>query len=203
MRLPDRCGQARSRSAFVRLGLALGWLALAALAGPSAFAQQRQKFGLDDVVARARALAEAPYVAPVSNLPDVFSKMQFADYLRIQPRRDQFEWHDRDTPFRLAFYHQGMHFSTPVGINEVVDGQVHEIKYNPAKFDFGGMSFDADTTRNLGYAGFRVLYPINRDGVHDEIMSMLGASYFRVIGKGQVYGLSARGLALDTAWKDG
>lgn len=32
---------------------------------------------------------------------------------------------------------------------------------------------------------------------------MLGASYFRVIGMGQVYGLSARGLAIDTALPSG
>lgn len=32
---------------------------------------------------------------------------------------------------------------------------------------------------------------------------MLGASYFRVIGAGQVYGLSARGTAIDTALPSG
>ena len=32
---------------------------------------------------------------------------------------------------------------------------------------------------------------------------MLGASYFRVIGAGQVYRLSARGLAIDTALPSG
>ena len=71
MRLLDRCWQARSRSGFARLGLVFGLLAVAAFAGPSAFAQQRPKFGLDDVVAKAKALADAAYVAPVSNLPDV------------------------------------------------------------------------------------------------------------------------------------
>jgi glucans biosynthesis protein len=39
-----------------------------------------------------------------------------------------------------------------------------------------------------------VLYPINSKDKNDEIVSMLGASYFRVLGAGQVYGLSARGL---------
>ncbi|MDI8107023.1 glucan biosynthesis protein, partial [Salmonella enterica subsp. enterica serovar Anatum] len=43
-----------------------------------------------------------------------------------------------------------------------------------------------------GFAGFKVLYPINSKDKNDEIVSMLGASYFRVIGAGQVYGLSAQ-----------
>ncbi len=168
------------------------------LAAPALAQDRPADFGLDQVTAKAKALVETPYVAPASNLPDVFSKMQFADYQKMQPRSDRFEWANRDTPFRLAFYHQGMHFNTPVKINEIVRGKVREIAYDPARFDFGDLHFNRDETSKLGWAGFRVLYPINRPGKHDEIMSVLGASYFRVIGKDQIYGLSGRGLAIDT-----
>lgn len=161
-------------------------------------ATQAHAFSLDDVTAKAKALAAKPYAAPVSNLPPAFSKMQFGDYVKIQPRRETFEWRSERTPFKLAFYHQGMHFNTPVKISEIVGNDVEEVHYDPARFDFGGLSFDSKTTSKLGYAGFRVLYPINRADKEDEIMSVLGGSYFRVIGKGQVYGLSARGLAIDT-----
>ncbi|KAF1018323.1 MAG: Glucans biosynthesis protein G [Paracidovorax wautersii] len=163
-----------------------------------ALSLQAGAFALEDVTAQAQALAAQPYVAPVSNLPDVFARMQFDDYQKMQPRRDQFEWAGQDTPFRLAFYHQGMQFNTPVRISEVVGDAVQEIPYDPARFDFGDLHFDREQTRNLGWAGFRVLYPINQPGKDDEIMSVLGASYFRVIGKGQIYGLSSRGLAIDT-----
>lgn len=162
-------------------------------------ASPARAFSLDDVSAKARDLMEKPYVAPASNLPPVFSTMQFADYQKIQPRRDRFEWSDQGTPFKLSFYHQGMQFNAPVKINEVVGNAVQEIKYDASRFDFGDLAFDKDATAKLGYAGFRVLYPINQDGKDDEIMSFLGASYFRVVGKGQVYGLSSRGLAIDTA----
>ena len=65
-------------------------------------------------------------------------------------------------------------------------------------------SFTKDTVKDLGFAGFKVLYPINSKDKNDEIVSMLGASYFRVIGAGQVYGLSARGFgANDTALPSG
>ncbi|MBB1599026.1 glucan biosynthesis protein G [Variovorax sp. UMC13] len=162
-------------------------------------AGQAQAFSLDDVTAKARALMEKPYAAPVNNLPPVFSGMQFADYQKMQPRADRFEWSDQPTPFRLNFYHQGMHFNAAVRINEINGDTVQEIRYDPERFDFGNLSFDKGATSTLGYAGFRVLYPINKEGKNDEIMSFLGASYFRVIGKGQVYGLSARGLSIDTA----
>jgi glucans biosynthesis protein len=96
-----------------------------------------------------------------------------------------------------------MHFDTPVKINEITANTVEEIKYDPSRFDFGDVKFDPKATEQLGYAGFRVLYPINKADKQDEIMTMLGASYFRVIGKGQTYGLSARGMAIDTALPSG
>lgn len=167
------------------------------------FAAQVHAFSLADVTDRARELVEQPYAEPVSNLPEEFSTMQFADYQKLQPRADRFEWVEQDTPFKLAFYHQGMHFDTPVKINEVTDDGVQEIPYHPEKFHFGDLAFDKQATSRLGYAGFRVLYPINQAGRHDEIMSLLGASYFRVIGKDQIYGLSGRGLAIDTALASG
>jgi len=165
-------------------------------------AAHAQAFSLDDVTARAKTLADTPYVAPTSNLTPAFAQMQFGDYIKIQPKRENFEWKDQSTPFRLGFYHQGMQFSSPVKINEIIGSngadKVSEIKYDSSRFDFGDLKLDRSATHNLGYAGFRVLYPINEPGKLDEIMSVLGASYFRVIGKGQVYGLSARGLAIDT-----
>jgi glucans biosynthesis protein len=167
-------------------------------------ATQARAFSLDDVTAKAKALVDQPYSKPASNLPPVFSKMQFADYMKIQPNADRFMWRDVESPFKLSFYHQGMHFNTPVRISEITaDGAVQEMKYDAERFHFGDLHFDKDATSQLGYAGFRVMYPINQEGKQDEIMSILGASYFRVIGKGQIYGLSARGLALDTALPSG
>ncbi|MBI6618131.1 glucan biosynthesis protein [Pseudomonas corrugata] len=166
-------------------------------------AGQLWAFSLDDVSAKAQELAGQKFEAPRSNLPNEFREMKFADYQKIRFRTEKAEWADQKTPFRLSFYHQGMHFDTPVKINEITATTVEEIKYDPTRFDFGDVKFDPKATEQLGYAGFRVLYPINKADKQDEIMTMLGASYFRVIGKGQVYGLSARGMAIDTALPSG
>ncbi|MBC3965280.1 glucan biosynthesis protein G [Pseudomonas fluorescens] len=166
-------------------------------------AGQLWAFSLDDVSAKAKELAGQKYEAPRSNLPNEFREMKFADYQKIRFRNEKAEWADQNTPFKLSFYHQGMHFDTPVKINEVTADSVQEIKYDPTRFDFGDVKFDPKATEQLGYAGFRVLYPINKADKQDEIMTMLGASYFRVVGKGQAYGLSARGMAIDTALPSG
>lgn len=172
--------------------------ALLALSATHAWA-----FNLDDVGEQAKALAAEKYSAPTSNLPSEFSEMKFADYQQIRFRNEKAYWADEKTPFKISFYHQGMHFDTPVKINEVTATDVKEIKYDPSRFDFGSLKFDANATKDLGYAGFRLLYPINSPDKQDEIATFLGASYFRIIGKDQWWGLSARGLALDTALPSG
>lgn len=108
--------------------------------------------------------------------------MKYADYQQIQFNRDKAYWSNLKTPFKLEFYHQGMYFDTPVKINEVTATTVKRIKYSPDYFNFGDVQHDKDTVKDLGFAGFKVLYPINSKDKNDEIVSMLGASYFRVWG---------------------
>lgn len=55
----------------------------------------------------------------------------------------------------------------------------------------------------LGYSGLRLRHELSKPGRFEEFMVFQGASYFRAIGSGQNYGLSARGLALNTGDADG
>ena len=56
---------------------------------------------------------------------------------------------------------------------------------------------------DLHYSGLRVRYRLNKPDYQDEFAVFQGASYFRAVAKDQVYGLSARGLAIDTAQPKG
>src|SRR5207237_1729884 len=116
---------------------------------------------------------------------------------------DRALWRDAKLPFEVAFFHLGLHFVQPVKINEVNGGTVREIKFDPALFDYGANRIDPQHMSGLGFAGFRVHYPVNTPKYKDEVLVFLGASYFRALGKGQVYGISARGLAIDTALASG
>ncbi len=80
---------------------------------------------------------------------------------------------------------------------------MREIRFDPTLFDYGANKIDPSQLRDLGFAGFRVSYPVNTKKYKDEVLVFLGASYFRAVGKGQQYGLSARGLAVDTALPSG
>lgn len=173
-------------------GLALWLPAAAALA-----------FGFDDVATRAKQLAATSYQEPRKNISGTLASLSYDQYRDIRYQRDKSYWHDAALPFELAFFHQGRDFDSPVKINEVVGKRVHAVKFDPKAFHYGANAITPKDVIDLGFAGFRVHYPVNTSSYKDEVLVFLGASYFRAVGKGQVYGLSARGLAIDTALNSG
>ncbi len=160
-------------------------------------------FSLNDVAAQARALAAKPYIKPAGELSKELRDLTYEQYRDIRFRPERALWRNEGLPFELAFFHEGMVFDQPVKINEVTSAGVRTLSYRPEDFDFGRNAIDATKLGGLGFAGFRVHYAINRPEYTDEVLAFLGASYFRALGKGQVYGLSARGLAIDTALPGG
>ena len=79
----------------------------------------------------------------------------------------------------------------------VAEGHAQRVSYTPPSFG-PGTSPPAEGTV-AGFSGFRVRAPLNRAEDFDEFAVFQGASYFRAVARGQEYGLSARGLALNTA----
>lgn len=155
-------------------------------------------FGFEQVQQRARALAAEPYQPYETRVPAEVRKLGYDEYRDIRFRPERALWRRDRLPFELMLFHPGAHYGEPVRINELVDGQVRSLPYDPADFDLGRNRIDAEALRGGGFAGFRVHYAVNRPEYKDEVLVFLGASYFRAIGKGQTYGLSGRGLALDT-----
>jgi glucans biosynthesis protein len=175
------------------------WSATGALLVLLATAPAALAFGLPDVEHRARALAKAAYVKPESELPKELRQLKYEQYQNIRFKPEQAHWGGRGMPIELSFFHQGMAFDLPVKINEVSEDGIREIRYRPDAFDFGSTRIDPAKLKGLGFAGFRLHYPINSPKVKDEVLVFLGASFFRALGRDQVYGLSARGLAINTA----
>ncbi len=160
-------------------------------------------FDFGDVAKLAERRAAASFQDTGSNLPADVRALNYNQYRDIHFKPSKALWRKAGLRFEVMFFHEGWLFDRPVKINEIRDGQVREIRFDPAEFDYGKNKLDPKQLDHLGFAGFRVHYPLNRPGHKDEVLSFLGASYFRGLGKGQHYGLSARGLAIDTALSSG
>ena len=125
--------------------------------------------------------------------------MSYDQYQSLRFRTDHALWANAGLAFRLQFFHGGRSFAEPVRLYEIVDGQAREIVYDPAMFEFDKAGIDPKVMRgHVGFAGFRVQFVTDWK---DDVAAFLGASYFRAVGGDtRQYGLSARALAVDTAF---
>ncbi|HXY58479.1 MAG TPA: glucan biosynthesis protein [Methylocystis sp.] len=187
----------------------LGAIALASapLMAPQAVAQGGQaadnqapktpRFAFEAVVDRARELASAAFEDAPARLPEAFDKLDYDAWRDIRFKPDHALLGAPGNLFRLETFHLGFLYRRPVTINLIRDGIASPIPYSSALFDYGRVKPGNGLPVNLGFAGFRLHYPLNDPHVNDEVISFLGASYFRFLGREQKYGLSARGLCVE------
>jgi glucans biosynthesis protein len=158
----------------------------------------------DDIIATARERATKPFAAPANVLPDELrpEKLNYDSYREIHFRRDKALWAKEELPFRLEFFHPGYLYQTPVSLYEFNDTHVQPVRFVQDFFDYGKLKLPRKIPAETGYAGFKLLFPLNASNRWDELASFLGASYFRCLGKDQRYGESARGLAINCGEPD-
>jgi glucans biosynthesis protein len=170
----------------------------AAEQGPGVRFGEPEPFSPALVRDQARARAAEPFGALDQPLPEALAALDPDQHGAIRFRGDMALWHGLDLNAEVQFFHPGYRFRMPVHIYEVADGLAREVLYAPAMFDFGESELTLDQPENLGFAGFRLHAPINRPDYFDEFAVFLGASYYRAVGRNQRYGISARGVAVDT-----
>jgi glucans biosynthesis protein len=174
-----------------------------ATSGNAAAPAAESGFGFATVEALARDLAAKPFEAASNKLPAAIAHLTYDQYQSIRFRRADALWRNQSL-YEVQFFHRGFNFDRRVSISEVVEGVAHPVPYNATWFDFGKVVRQpGKLPRDLGYAGFRIHYPLHSPGYKDELIVFLGASFFRVLGRNQDYGLTARGLAINTASKAG
>src|ERR1700688_380330 len=175
------------------------WVRKFVAAAPTASAPPSQPFDYAWLKGQARKLAGNAYQASQDALPPAMTKLSYDQYQSLRFRTDHALWANAGLAFRLQFFHVGRSFTEPVRLYEIVDGQSREIVYDPAMFEFDKSGIDPKVMRgHVGFAGFRVQFVTDWK---DDVAAYLGASYFRAVGGDtRQYGLSARALAVDTAF---
>ncbi|HZL44414.1 MAG TPA: glucan biosynthesis protein G [Verrucomicrobiae bacterium] len=159
---------------------------------------------LDYIAKKAEQRAQKPFHSPRGDLPDVLrqDKLDYDKYREIEFRHEKALWSSDNLPFRAEFFHPGYLYQEPVHINEFTLTAVQPVRFVQDFFNYRSLTIQKQIPANTGYAGFRLLCELNEKGKWDELGAFLGASYFRLLGKGQTYGQSARGLALDCGEND-
>ena len=170
---------------------------------PSA-AVPRPWFSLADVENKARSLADKPFVNPDGQVPEFLLNLSYDQWRKLRFRPDHALWRGEDLPFEGQFFHPGLFYNRLVTLN-IVEGPVPaRLPFSADMFEYGDEALAAKVRDTpLDFAGFRLHFPIKNGKYKDEVAVFLGATYFRAVTANSQYGLSGRGLAIDTALPSG
>jgi periplasmic glucans biosynthesis protein len=154
----------------------------------------------DNVVQEAKKLSLQPFVQPPKDSSKPLTKVDYSQYRAIRFNTEKSLWREQ-SPFEIQFFHPGFLYQDPLTINTLENGLASTVNFDRGLFRYDGPAAPLAETPlpSNNFAGFRVHYSLNSGKYKDEFMVFQGASYFRLVGPGHAYGLSARGLAIDTA----
>ncbi len=161
-------------------------------------------FDFDSFTARMKALAQSAYEPALPALPEIYAGLNYDGYRMVQFDVARARWGEAGIGYQVHAFALGWLYKEPVSVFEVVGSDAHAMGFERADFRI----YDADLEAKAeaepfpGVAGLRINYPLNRPGVADELVSFVGASYFRALGRDNIYGISARGLLINS-WRDG
>jgi len=172
-------------AALAALGLAGPAFAAAAPATGEPRLGRARAFSWNWLVGEACKLAASPWATPDLNAAQVDYDMA----QRMVFRDDRTRWPQSSG---VRFFPRGVATRRSIAMNVVENGRARAIVYDPALFDIPS---DHGAIPD-GFSGFRVM---NADASTGDWLAFLGASYFRTAGPFNQYGLSARGIAIDTA----
>ena len=162
-------------------------------------------FSFDLLAEEMRVLAGQPAEAPARVEGSFLNELTYDDYRNIQFNPTRARWRGEDSTFQMAVFHMGWLFNEPVTVFEVAGGMSRELQFSTDDFLYhNGLDQKIPLHEQMpGVAGVRLNTALNRPDVSDELVAFLGASYFRALGRGNAYGLSARGLAINTGLPSG
>jgi glucans biosynthesis protein len=152
-------------------------------------------FSFDTIAKRAEDLAGRPYEKPHIPSPDLLSALTYDEYQRIRYRPENSIRLGPDGHYPVQLFHLGKFATEPVRIHVIEAGAAREVIYSPELFDIPSDSPARKLHAGAGFAGFRIM----ADDLKTDWFAAMGASYFRTSGPFNQYGLSARGIAIDTA----
>ena len=159
-----------------------------------------EQFSFDILSDQMKQKAKTDFVSAEIKLPDFIAQLGYDDYQHIQYRPDHARWSDPGVLFRVNAFHMGWLFKEPVHLFEIDNGVATPMNFTTGDFNYYNPAIDklAANTALPGIAGFRLNFPLNVPNFFDELAAFQGASYFRALGRGSNYGLSSRGLAINT-----
>jgi len=134
---------------------------------------------------------------PSPQLPAELENLSYDQFRLIHYRHDHGVWLKEKSPFWFEAFHRGFVHRDQVRINTLAEDGEQEYRFDPRHFEYRGELATLKVPVETGYAGVKLagFFPGSDDP--QEMVTFLGASYFRARAGNTVYGSSNRGLAIN------
>ena len=139
---------------------------------------------------------------PDEPLPGNLRKLTYDELRSIRFAPSSAVWRMERLPFQLQFFHPGGLQKDRIAVFLVEGDVVTPVQFMKDMFEYEEVRLHGRIPDDVGFSGFRIHYPLNRADYLDELIVFQGASYFRALGEGCIYGASARGLGIDIGGGD-
>lgn len=152
----------------------------------------------EDLRALAGDMARRPHVPREVTLDPFYRSLDYDGHRQIQFRQDKAIYKDGRGSFIVEFFHPGWMFQKEIRCFNVREDGTQAFGFDPSLFTYGELKPGPDVEPPTGYSGFRLATPISDTGERQEFTVFMGASYFRATSKDLFYGISGRGIAVNT-----
>ena len=159
-------------------------------------------FDFQTVIDKAKLQAATPYQAP-HPVPKFMKELSYSEYQNIRFDPEKNLWQESQSNFQVMLIPPGLFYGHSVTINIIDAEGLHPLPFRRNYFTFADPNLEKRIPDDLGYAGFKLTYPLRKKDQQNQFMVFAGASYFRAVGRDNGFGLSSRGVALDTGLSSG
>lgn len=156
----------------------------------------------EDVVKQARDAASSSYKPPKS-VPKFLRELTYDQYQNIRFDPEKSLWQENSSRFQIMLVPPGLFYNHAVKIHVIENGSSNSLSFDRQLFDVADEELARRIPNDLGYAGFKLTYPLEGPDSQNQFLVFAGASYFRGVGAENAWGISARGIALDTGLPQG
>ncbi len=150
-----------------------------------------------NIVDKARELAAQPYQPP-EQIPSFLQNISYNEFENVRFIPEKSLWRDSQSTFQIMMMSAGLFYRHPVTINVIDSAGTRKVDYAKSYFAFTDPELEKRVPADLGFSGIKLTYPVISPNVQDQFLVFAGASYFRGVGKNNAWGISARGIAVNT-----
>ena len=160
------------------------------------------EFGFQEVIDKAQALAQEAWQEP-ERVPRFLQELSYQDYQGIRFNPEGSAWRGEQTPFNVMLIPPGLYYQHTVGINIIEGGKAEPLAFDKAQFSYPNSEIEKLMPADAGFAGFKLTFPFGAPDVQNQFLVFAGASYYRAVGQSNNFGLSGRGMAVNTGLPSG